>query len=63
MRTIKDGLAIVVQVVAGVIAGIMILGLIPNDSIKVNTVGALVCAVVFGAASYLAGRYRKHLHV
>lgn len=63
METVKDGAAIVVQLVTGFIAGIMLLGLIPGDSINVNTVGALVGAAVFGAACYLASRYRKHLHV
>lgn len=62
MKSIKDGVAIVVQLVSGFIAGIMILGLVPDDSIDVNTVGALVVAAVFGSVFYGASAYRKHLH-
>lgn len=63
MKSVKDSAAIVVQVTAGLIAGIMLLGLLPGDSIKVDTFGALVAAAVFGSVSYLAARYRKHLHI
>lgn len=62
MKTIKDGVAIAVELTTGFIAGIMLLGLIPDDGIEVNTVGALVTAAVFGSVAYLADRYRKHLH-
>lgn len=63
MKTFKDGAAIVVQVAAGLIAGVMLLGLLPGDSIEVNTVGALVIAALAGASYYGARAYRKNLHI
>lgn len=63
MKHIKDGLAIVVQVMAGLLGGIMVLGLIPGDGIDVDTTGALVIAAL-SALAYLGARtYRKNLHV
>lgn len=62
VKGVKDTLAILVEVLAGLVAGIMILGLVPGDEIEVDTVGALVVAALAGTVSYLAARYRKSLH-
>lgn len=50
---------IAVELVSGVLAGLLLLGLVPGDGVNFNVLGSLVlfvpCALVFLAAS----RYRK----
>lgn len=62
MKHIADGVAVVVQVLAGLLGGIMVLGLIPGDRLNVNTVGAVVIAALSGLAYLGARAYRKTLH-
>lgn len=60
-REARIYLLIAVELIFGVIGGILLVGLVPGDRVNFNVVGSLVllvpCAVIF----FFAGRRRKAL--
>ncbi len=52
-------LATVVELVFGVLTGILLLSLVPGDEVHTNVVGALVLATLTGAVYAVASVYRR----
>jgi hypothetical protein len=53
--------AIIVQLVFGFLAGLLLLGLVPGDSVNFNVIGSLIMAVPCTGAFLAATWYRRNL--
>ena len=56
---LKISVAIIAELVLGFLTWLLVLGLLPADTVNFNVLGSLVMAAVCGLPYYLAHRYVK----
>jgi hypothetical protein len=59
IRETKLGVAIVVELVLGLVTWLLVLGLVPKDHLDFNVLGSLVMILLLAAPYWLAHRYVK----